>query len=579
MLSHTRKTNLPKIAITPQSTRNLKYGCSITEVIVMKLKKPILISFTILYLLFTPFLIRYKTSATANPNIIHVPTNYPTIQEAIDHANSGDTIFVHNGTYYEHVIIDKSLSLIGENRNSTIIDGEGTNSVILVAANNVYISGFTIQKSGVMKSGILIDSSGNNISHNTITNSSNGIYLSFSIRNTVFNNTVSDNKYGIHLDSSNNNQIHNNYVPDNKYGIALYSSDNNEIFSNNASSNKINGIHLQSSSYNVISCNIASLNNFDGISLDFSDNNLVSGNTVSNNDYGIRLDNSINNAISGNMVSNNYFGTYFYSSSNNNTIYHNNFIDNTKQVYDYDPEAPSINTWDDGHPSGGNYWSDYTGQDLNGDGIGDTPYVIDANNQDTHPLIGAFSDFNIIWEDKTYHATTICNSTISNLRFTIGRETGNRIISFYVTGEDGTVGFCRVEIPTDIMNYPYVVLVDEEEIIPTLLDFSNKTHVYLCITYVPSSHTITIISSKLMYLYNELLDKYEKLQIDFRNLNSTYYELLDNYSALLGDHTSLLLEHAHNIRSLMYVFIATTAIFIIAAVYLSTHAHRRVSRS
>jgi len=220
--------------------------------------------------------------------------------------------------------------------------------------------------------------------------------------------------------------------------------------------------------------------------------------------------------------------------------------------------------------------------------------------------MGMLSYFKVTWKEETHHVTTICNSTISDFRFEIARETGNKIISFNVTGEDGTVGFCRVMIPTELMNYSYIVLVDREEIIPTLLDISNKTHAYLYFTYVHSSHTITIISSKLLYLYNELLDKYVKLQTDFYDLNSTHYELLNNYGALLGNysqllerygtlnasyqehlldyselqgnHTSLLLEHTQNIRSLTYVFIATTAIFIIAAVYLSTHAHRKAPR-
>ena len=94
-----------------------------------KLKKPILTSFAILLLLFT-LLLRYKTSVNASPNIIYVPTDYHTIQEAMNHATSGDIIFVHNGTYYENIVIDKSVSLIGENRNLTIIDGEGAGSVI-----------------------------------------------------------------------------------------------------------------------------------------------------------------------------------------------------------------------------------------------------------------------------------------------------------------------------------------------------------------------------------------------------------------------------------------------------------------
>ena len=264
------------------------------------------------------------------------------------------------------------------------------------------------------------------------------------------------------------------------------------------------------------------------------------------------------------------------------------------------------------------------------------------------------------------------SSTISDFRFEVGTETGNKIISFSVTGKEGSVGLCRVAIPTDLMNYSCIVLVDEEEITPTLLNVSDNTHVYLYFTYIHSSHTITIISSKLLHLYNELLNKYAKLQTDFDNLNYTYHkllnnqsmllnsyiqllenynmlnltthellsnysqllekynslntthqelksnysqllesyntlnstthELLDNYGALLGNYTqlleryntlnatyqdnselqanytSLLLEHEQNIRSLIYVFIATTTIFIIAAAYLSTHAHRKASR-
>jgi predicted PurR-regulated permease PerM len=162
------------------------------------------------------------------------------------------------------------------------------------------------------------------------------------------------------------------------------------------------------------------------------------------------------------------------------------------------------------------------------------------------------------------------------------------------------------------MNYPFIVLVDEEKITPTSLDVSDSTHVYLYFTYIHSSHTLTIISSKTLYLYNELLDKYAKLQINFGDLNSTYHELLNNqstllssytqllerdnalnasyqewlldYSELQANYTSLLSEHEQNIRSLTYVFIATTTILIMAAAYLQhthsvyTEVEKRVNR-
>jgi len=331
-----------------------------------------------------------------------------------------------------------------------------------------------------------------------------------------------------------------------------------------------------------------------------SSSNVIFGNDVSDNDCGVYLYYSSGNLISGNNLSSSGDGIYLSYSSNDNIIYQNNFVNNIVQVW-----SDSVNVWNYGRE--GNFWSDYAGQDLNGDGMGDTPYVIDVNNQDNYPLMGMFSVFIVSWKEETYDVTTVCNSTISIFRFEVGPETGNKIIRFNVTGEDGTVGFCRVMAPVSLMNYPVFVLVDEEEVTLTLLDVSDSTHVYLYFTYIHSSHTITIISSKTLHLYNELLDKYTDLQIDFDDLNSTYHELLNNqskllgnynqllesysilnasyqewlldYSALQANYTSLLLEHAQNIRSLIYVFIATTAIFIVAAAYLSTHAHRKVSRS
>jgi parallel beta-helix repeat protein len=463
----------------------------------------------------------YKISVKADRTTWTVdddgPADFHTIQQAINSPDvkGGDTILVRAGIYYEQVIVNKSVSLVGEDSDSTVVDGNGIGSVISITANNVNISGFTIQYSGNKydDSGIYIDhSSGDDISHNTITNNRNGMYL----------------------DSSSNN-----------------------MFSSNTITNNDNGISLFSSSNNVISGNTISLSNDDGISLFSSSNNVVSGNTITNNRYGISpLD------------------------SSNNIIYRNNF-DNTDQVW-----SDSTNVWDDGDE--GNYWSDYeerypNATEIDNSGIWNTPYAIDEDNQDNHPLMGMFSDFSVTHEEEMYPVTTICNSTISDFRFEIGRETGNKIIRFNVAGKYSTVGFCRVMIPTKLMNYPYIVLVGLEEIIPTLLDVSNETYVYLYFTYIHSSQIITIISPKTLHLYNELLDKHVKLQTDLYNLNATYYDLLNNYSILLGNYSQLqksyhehLLDYSknvHNIRNLMYIFAATTAIFIITTIYLSKRAH------
>jgi parallel beta-helix repeat protein len=147
----------------------------------------------------------------------------------------------------------------------------------------------------------------------------------------------------------------------------------------------------------------ATIEAFDyGIEPDNSSSNSIGGNNITaNKNSGIYLigPSSNNNSISGNNITDNYIGIRLYDSSSN-SIYHNNFVNNTLQVYDIFYEnpsiAPSINTWDDGYPSGGNYWSDYTGVDLKSgpyqnitgsDGIGDTSYVIDANNSDHYPFM------------------------------------------------------------------------------------------------------------------------------------------------------------------------------------------------
>ena len=79
---------------------------------------------------------------------IIVPDDYATIQEAINNANEGDTVFVRAGTYYEHVVVNKAISLIGEDPSSTIIDGNESGTVVFITADNVDVDGFMIQNGG-----------------------------------------------------------------------------------------------------------------------------------------------------------------------------------------------------------------------------------------------------------------------------------------------------------------------------------------------------------------------------------------------------------------------------------------------
>jgi parallel beta-helix repeat protein len=166
------------------------------------------------------------------------------------------------------------------------------------------------------------------------------------------------------------------------------------------------GIYLEHSSHNTISGSRPQ-GNTHGMYLLESSNNIIVGNNVTTNDYGMAfIFHSNSNTVYQNWIVNHQgtvAGALWFHNSSNNSFDHNVFKNNYKHVYDAAWDCTdigiigvSINVWDDDYPSGGNYWSGYTGVDLysgpnqnipGSDGIGDTPYIIDVNNRDRYPLM------------------------------------------------------------------------------------------------------------------------------------------------------------------------------------------------
>ncbi|MCK4444681.1 MAG: right-handed parallel beta-helix repeat-containing protein [Thermoplasmata archaeon] len=394
------------------------------------------------------------------------PGNYTTIQDAIDIAISFDTIYVYSGIYYEHLVIDVSVTLIGEDKTTTIIDGGGTSTVVSITADGVVLTGFTVRNSGSgggdegtylsmvqdchiegnivtnTETGIFLwNSHYNTIANNTVQDSEKGIFLSGSDHNTVtnnkaynntqmginaggsaytqitnnyasgswwgisvgyadggtvYNNTAENNGDGIHLVFSSNITVQNNYAEGNEYGIAVWYEFNNTITDNTVIRNTKAGLYTHKTNNNTIMHNTA-IDNHYGFNLAFSDDNLVMYNDAfDNDDTGLGLYSSNRTMIVENNVSDNdHIGFRIWMSWFNN-IYHNTIVGN------HDIEGLGFmgyNYWDNGYPSGGNYWGDYThddersgpDQDQPGhEGIGDLPYdVMGGSNQDRYPLMNS----------------------------------------------------------------------------------------------------------------------------------------------------------------------------------------------
>jgi len=277
-------------------------------------------------------------------------------------------LYVGSGTYHEYVAVNKTIGLIGEGSQTTVIDGSGIPFIVEISAPNVTVSGFTL------------------------VNSLEGVYLR-----------------GL----ANSCSIKNCKMANNSVGV------------------------LVETEYNLIAGNVFANNNDSGVKIlplcpgcYLLKKNIVRQNEFLNNSYGLWLDYSLNT-----------------------TVFHNDFIDNTYQVH----TLGSTTTWDDGYPSGGNYWNgnhiDLFGgssQNLNGsDGINDIAYMIDTNSIDRYPLAGTSTDFEAgTWNNVSFHVEFVSNFSVSDFKFDPNE---GPFLGFSLTGQNETSVFCRIAIPKDLL--------------------------------------------------------------------------------------------------------------------------------
>lgn len=231
------------------------------------------------------------TSSLITGNTLYVggsgPNNYTRIQDAIDNASDGDTVFVFDDSspYQENIVVDKSLTLLGENETTTIIEGGNLSDCVVLHAAGVTLQGFTLRHASGKDYGVRIGSSNNVIRGNIITNNMIGIYLRGVNSNFIDDNKITQNSYGgIYQYNCNDTTISNNTITGATHygGICIFYESYRALINYNTISDNINGINIGQSNENTITRNTI-VENRVGVGLDMSSKNLISQNNIQKN--------------------------------------------------------------------------------------------------------------------------------------------------------------------------------------------------------------------------------------------------------------------------------------------------------
>jgi len=262
-----------------------------------------------------------NTNGPWNGSIEHP---YQHIQDAIENATNYTEIYVFKGIYNEKILLNKSVKLIGEDREKTIIDGLNNGTVIFIYASNVTINNFTIRNSGGYKNdaGVKINSDYNIIANCIIYRTRKGIYLNNSHHNEIRNCIFHTNGKGLVIKLSSENSIKNSYFSHNALGIDIQKSRGIYLFNCYANTNGI-GLFIEKSSNIDITCS-AFYNNNDnqgGISVDKSQYITITNSNIYHNGFGIKISKSSSIWINRcNLTWNTHFATMISKQSRDVTI-------------------------------------------------------------------------------------------------------------------------------------------------------------------------------------------------------------------------------------------------------------------
>lgn len=339
------------------------------------------------------------------------------IAAALRLAQPGDTVQVEAGTYHEHLLIDKTVTVRGLGR--PVISGGNTGNVIRVAASGVTIEGLVIRDSGADMDGHdagvtivagadratvrdcelasnlfgiwLEKSNDSRLTRNVITGKrelqsaarGNGIQVFNTSGVEVVGNDISDTRDGIYVDISTKALFRGNKIHHVRYGTH-YMNTNNSVWENNESYQNRGGLALMEVRNLVVRNNIAWGNADHGIMLRTIQDSVIENNVVAGNGRGFFIYDAEYNVVRNNVVINNRIGIHLSAGSSNNKVDGNDFIDNQEQV-----KFVAARDVEWGRTQG-NYWSNYSGWDQNGDGVGDAAYeandVVDRLNWQ-YPLV------------------------------------------------------------------------------------------------------------------------------------------------------------------------------------------------